>query len=118
MLMSIPITRKSFFAETSKKAYIKANKWVAINILNVEELKDSTINFIKVDEGQIDIVVYTTLDMADEKSKFCKICKDYHKSFFINEEYNCKRCNCITFLKKTQSRLKIRKSYKKEILKE
>lgn len=64
------------------------------------------------------VYVYTNLEMKEAQKEFCKNCKYFHKSFYINEEYNCSRCNMKSFLKIMSDKSKISKQYYRERMKE
>lgn len=102
-----------------KKAYLNGCKFVAKKMLNNKELKNKLVyRFTKVSETTITLTVYCVLDIEKEKENNCKICKEFHKSFFINEKYNCNSCNINSFLKKISEKEMISKSfYKEKILK-
>lgn len=100
-----------------KKAYLKGCKYVAKKIINNKELKNKLVyNFVKVSETTITLKIYCVLDIEKEKENNCKICKEFHKSFFINEEYNCNTCKINSFLKKVSERENITKGFFKEKL--
>lgn len=110
---------KEFTATESKKAYLKACKWVAVNVINkVTDIGETTWNITKVyedeDKTTFKLTLYCTLGLEDEHKKFCENCKQMHSLFYVNEEYNCSRCNMITFYKRSKDRLEIKVGYRKE----
>ena len=57
--------------------------------------------------------MFTNLDLGEEQRNFCKVCKEFHSSFFINENYNCQRCNLKTFLERAKNKSQISKGFYK-----
>ena len=68
-----------------KKAYLNSCKWVSSKVMskNIDKVVWKTI---KSSETTITLQLFFTLDVNDEKREHCKACKEFHKSFFINEE--------------------------------
>lgn len=120
MMVSIAFYSRKFEGETRKKAYFKAMNWVAKNIVHKDENKETTFQVEEI-KGLVfpsyKVTLYCSLPSTDEESKFCDSCKSYHKSFFINQEYNCSSCKHKAFVKRMDDRLKIKKSYRVEKLK-
>jgi len=117
MLITVSFYTKNFVAQSQKEAYFKACKWVAKNIVNSKnELVDTTWKIEKSDICEVTLTIFSTLEESEHKAKFCQICKDYHRSFFINEDYNCSRCNLNTYRKRLVESTNIKKTYRKEIL--
>lgn len=120
MLVSIEFYSQKFSNIDKKKAYSKATNWLAKYIVTskdenvestfkIEEIKNENLPAFKV-------TVYCSLNTDDEEDKFCEVCKTYHKSFFINQEYNCNACRHKTFIRRMKEKLAIKKSYRKERL--
>ena len=107
-----------FKAETAKQAYLKACKWLATNIISKDELSETTWKTKKIEEtathASFKLELYCMLDDQEIAERFCTTCHDMHKSFFINEEYNCSRCNMITFRKRLKESLDVKKTYRKQ----
>lgn len=115
MFISNKIYTITFKGETTRKAYEKACKWVAKNIVsNLDKNVNIQWKIEKVENNTVELVVFNVVNISEEKSKFCKICKDYHKSFFINENFNCSRCNMITFIKRLEEKERISSKFSKE----
>ena len=45
------------------------------------------------------------------------MCKSYHCSFFVNEDYNCSRCNLKSFFDRTKKKADISKKFYEEKIK-
>lgn len=111
MFISYKVKRFELASKSKKEAYLKGCKMLAKYVasnkytnlsMKVEQKKDTDI-FV--------FTLYTNIDLKDEQKKFCKICKSFHSSFFINEDYNCSRCNLKSFLRRLNEKAKISKSY-------
>lgn len=114
--MNITMKVKSFVFESSdeKEAYLKGCKNLAKYIAS-KKYKNLSFSVERVGNSCV-FNVYTTLNMNPDQKNFCDLCKEMHSSFFINEEYNCKRCNLKAFLEREDKKLRISKSfYRKEI---
>ena len=118
MQISEKYFERTFKAAKSKDAYMKVCKWLAINIISNKHLYDSTWKITKVKETpnwtKFKLELFCTLDDAEIADRFCKVCKEIHSSFFINEEYNCNRCNMITFRKRLKESLDVKTTYRQQ----
>lgn len=117
MFLSAKIKSFEVNAPTEKQAYIKGCK----NLASLIASKKYTNLTFKVErskksENTFVFSVYTNIDLNSQQKEFCKICKEFHCKFYINEEYNCSRCNMKSFLQNAESRVRISKSYYKEII--
>lgn len=122
MIIAGQFYTKEFTAVKSKDAYLKACKWVANNVVNkVTDIGETFWKIEKVvDESKkttFKLELYYTLEVSDEIEKFCKNCKEMHKLFYINEHYNCDRCNMKTFVARIKIKMEIKEQYRKERLK-
>lgn len=110
---------REFKAKDSKEAYLKACKFVASNIVS----KDSKVEVTKVvwDVVRIEdkeenlptfrLTLYFKFDDTEFMQQTCNACKQFHKSFFINENYNCSRCNKVGYESNIKNKLSIGASY-------
>lgn len=111
--MNLTAKIKSFTisADSEKEAYIKGCKNLAKYMASK---KYSNLSF-KIERTQVPnefiFSMYTNIDLGEEQRKFCSICKEVHSSFYINEEYNCSRCNLRTFLTRAEEKARISKSF-------
>lgn len=121
MKVAVPFFTKVFVAETNTKAYQKACKWVAKNVMSnnessTKDLKETFWNVDKEKEGEYKLTLFCMLDFKEKEVKFCEICKTYHKRFYYNEDRDCSRCNLKAFKKRIEENLDIKKSYRKELV--
>lgn len=113
---------KTFKAKKSKDAYMKACKFVASNVVSkaskVEAAK-VTWEILKEEEADLPtfrLVLYAKFDDTEFMKQTCQACKDFHCSFFVNENYNCDRCNKVGYEKNVQQKLGIVTDYLRKIL--
>ena len=112
------VYQRSFSAKNMKEAYLKACKWYASNVLSKDELHDVQVEYIKDDKKQPTVTVrlFVSIEEADIKAHHCAICKESHKTFFINENCNCAWCKIDAFDRRLKQQLKIKKGYIKSKL--
>lgn len=113
--------KRSFEARTHKDAYVKAMKWVASNIIADSELQNSVINFEKSysKETQLPVIIVhlsVSLTEKEHRDRHCRVCKEIHSSFFMNEETNCAWCKAMAYQRRLDEFIKEKKSYYKERL--
>ena len=112
---------REFKAEDSKNAYLKACKFVASNIISKGskvEVSKVTWDVVRV-EGDLPtfcLTLYYKFDDTDFMKQSCDACKEFHKSFFINENYNCNRCNKVGYEKNIEQRLLTGAEYFRKML--
>ena len=117
MNIAIKFYERNFEAENSKNAYLKACKWAATNVVNKVEIGDTFWRIMKVKDANLPtfkIELFCLLDEKASREEFCEKCKEFHRSFFINQFYNCNSCNMRSYTECLKSRLKIKKQYRKE----
>lgn len=119
MLISISFYSKTFEDSDKQIAYNKATKWIQKNVITKDENKETTF---KMEENpdtvlpSYKVTLFCSLPTAEEENRFCDACKVYHKSFFINQEYNCSACRHKAFLHRMDERLRVKRSFRKEKL--
>lgn len=115
MISGTKYFEKQFVSADAKEGYLMACKWIATNVLSNKDLKDTLFKIVKAgnDDYFVFIVeLYCCIDCKEQSDKYCKVCKEMHKSFFINEEYNCSRCNKRAYNDRLKSALKIKRAYR------
>lgn len=116
--------KRNFVANNSKDAYLKACKFVAKNIINKEskvEVDKVTWSIERVDKDKDDLPtfqlkLYYRFDDKEFMKKTCEACKEFHKSFFINENFNCDKCNKVGYEKNVNQKLNIGSEYLRKLL--
>lgn len=115
------IFSKKFSDDNAKNAYLKACKWLAKNIIsNEKELGDLSININRIDEERptYKITLSVHLDEKEVRERHCRICKESHNAFFINQETNCAWCNSSAYQRRLSESIKSKKEYYKTKLRE
>lgn len=115
--------QKDFKAQSGKDAYLKACKFVAGHIISKGskvEVERVTWDVIRVEEENdlptFRLSLYYKFDDTEFMKQTCKACKEFHKSFFINEDFNCSRCNKVGYEKNIKQKLLIASEYFKKTL--
>lgn len=115
---------RKFRAANAKDAYLKACKFVASNIVS----KGSKVEVSKVtwdvtpvedaNEGlpTFQLSLYYKFDDTEFMKQTCDACKQFHSSFFINENFNCNRCNKAGYEKNVSKRLTTGAEYLRKML--
>lgn len=119
--MNLTLKVKSFVitANSEKDAYIKGCKQLAKYTAS-KKYKNLSFKIERAsgNENTFIFTMFTNLDLGEEQKIFCKTCRDYHCSFFVNEDYNCSRCNLRSFLEKAEQKSRISKSFYKREMKD
>ena len=112
--------KKNFEADTMKSAYLKACKWYATNVLSKAELQNVQIEFEKSKDEQqfptVTIHLFAVLNEEELRERHCKVCREFHNLFYINQEFNCNRCDTKAYQKRADDMIGIKVSYYKEVL--
>lgn len=118
MICIKPFYEREFKAKKSKDAYLKACKFVASNIISASskvEVSKVTWDVVRVsnddDLPTFRLTLYYKFDDTQFMKQTCEACKEFHKSFFINENYNCNRCNKVGYEKNVDQKLMIGSEY-------
>ena len=112
---------REFKDEDPKKAYLKASKFVASNIISKGskvEVSKVTWDVVRVERDlpTFRLTLYYKFDDTDFMKQTCDACKQFHKSFFINENFNCDRCNKVGYEKNIEQKLLIGTDYFRKLL--
>ena len=99
-----------------KAAYLKACKWVSTNVISAKH-KNVVWKIEKYSDSVIRLKLYCELDTDAEFNSYCKMCKEFHTSFFLNDQYNCDACKLKSFLIRMSEKSKISKEYFRERIK-
>lgn len=102
----------TFKGKTKKDAYLKANKWYAVNVLCKDELQGIIVEYEK-DKQSPTVTLHLFASIIDDevREKHCQICRQMHTSFFINEEFDCTRCYAKGFQNRVDKTIAIKKEY-------
>lgn len=116
-LYAVQFAKKKFSANDMKSAYMKAVKWVASNVISKDELQDVVVKYEKDKQSPtVTVHLFTTISEKEIRERHCKICKESHAHFYINEHTNCDWCNAKGFQRRADEMIKIKKQFYKEKL--
>lgn len=111
------VISKSFIGDNMKDAYMKAVKWYATNILAKDELHNIYVEYEKDKQSPtVTVHLYATLEEEEVRQSHCAICKEFHRSFFINETENCNCCNVSGYQRRLEQKMKVKKDFYREVL--
>lgn len=112
--------KRKFNGKSHKEAYLKACKWVAINILADDEIsKDVVWKITKLkDLPSVELELFGTVHDAEHVKQFCTVCKEFHTSFYINQQQNCNGCNMMAYRSQAEEKGRLKKNYKRKLLSE
>lgn len=106
--------QKTFKSATTKDAYMKAVKWYASNIIARDELHEIQVEFVK-GINQVTLKLYAVMQEQVVRENHCEICREMHKSFFINEATNCNSCKMLAYQKRLDQKMSVKYQYYKEL---
>lgn len=115
----------NFKASNSKDAFLKACKFVASAVISKSSKVEAdrvTWDVKRVDSDDRDslptfrLTLYYKFDDTEFMKQTCAACKEFHCSFFINENYNCNSCNKVGYEKNVKEKLTIGSEYMKKML--
>lgn len=112
---------RDFVSKDPKQAYLKASKFVASNVISKgSKVEVSKVTWdivrIKGDLPTFHLTLYYKFDDSEFMKQTCNSCKEFHKSFFINENYDCNRCKKVGYEKQIEQKLMIGADYFSKIL--
>lgn len=120
MEVMVKFYERDFSSSESKNAYLKACKWVAKHVISKEEeLGITYYRITKSNESEkptFTLELYCSIPTAEHQESFCRACKEFHSKFYINQQFNCDKCNHNAFKKQIRQKLNIKKNYRKEKL--
>jgi hypothetical protein len=120
MKTAVKFYEQLFEHEDSKKAYLMACKWLAKNVISKVEVSDSQYKITKENGTSLPtfkLELFAMLDDKEERKSFCERCREFHKLFYINQQFNCNKCNMMAFQENMKSKLMVKKAYRKDIMK-
>lgn len=115
-----PLMKKRFTGATLSEAKTKALKWAGKNVLSNGDLADVMCKFESCEDEHfptVSLVLYVALDESEVRERHCKICREFHKLYFINENCNCNECKAMAIQERMHSMLAVKKNYYREQLK-
>lgn len=111
--------KKKFSAETMKAAYMNACKWYATNVLSKDELHNVQVEFEKNSKGEFPTVVihlFAVLNENELRERYCKLCRESHSLFYMNQNFNCNRCEAKAYQARTDDMLRVKLEYYRQLI--
>lgn len=106
--------QKIFKGASTKEAYMKSVKWYASNIIARDELHEVQVEFVK-GINQVTLKLYAVMQEQVVREQHCTICKEMHKSFFINEANDCNACKVSGYCRRLDQKMSVKNQYYKEL---
>ena len=118
MQNAIKFFSKTFTGETTKEAYLKASNWVGKFIFSKVEIGETFWKIEKINTNfpTVKLELYAMLDPSETEKSFCNRCQEFHKSFYINQDYNCNACRMQAYNKNVKDKLNIKRGFRQERL--
>jgi len=98
------IFEKDFSDEISKNAYLKATKWLALNVYGKGNLSNHIVvqvNKLEKEKGQKETVfrvtLYFVVNFEELHNSHCNACKQ-STNLFMNNKPNCQECKYNAFI--------------------
>jgi len=117
--ISVKYFAKNFEDEDSKVAYLNACKWLAKNVISKVEVSETLFSIHKVKEADLPtfrLELHCSFNEGKLGKEFCNRCQEFHRSFYINQEYNCNACKVKAYITGIKNKLITKKSYRRERL--
>lgn len=100
MLVGEQIIKKEFIGKTKKAAYLKACKYVAQNIIGVNNCNNITYKIVKDEKMVTKVVlyVYVMVDEQEIKKKNCDVCMEVNSLFYMKaRKHQCESCKILPY---------------------
>lgn len=124
IVYSEKIYEKSFTDTISKNAYMKACKWLAINVYGKGDLpKYITVKLTKQqtkkkDKTKFIVELFATINENEVQENFCYKCKHLHTIFYSIDKPECQKCNMFVYRQRLSEQLKGIKEFCNSIVEE
>lgn len=102
---------KQFSNEDSKKAYLDACKWLAVNVYGKKFSKDVSVRVTKLPITKkskiptFNVELFATINGDEMEENHCHKCKQLHTIFYCIDYPDCKKCNFKKFKKELEDRI-------------
>lgn len=111
--------KKKFVAETMKAAYMNACKWYATNVLSKDDLHNVQVEFEKSVKSEFPTVVihlFAILSENELRERYCNLCRESHSLFYMNQNFNCNRCEAKAYQARTDDMLRVKLEYYRQLI--
>lgn len=121
-IYSYKIFSKTFKNKISKKAYLEAAKWLAINVYNNPEVsKNISIKIQKEEKCKIptfEVSLFVDIRFDKIKGEYCDRCKHIYNTFYQVDKMNCDECKLNGYIKTNEKYAKGIVDFYKKIFEE
>lgn len=115
MLIAQKIDKIKFSKDSYKESYLQAVKFASSYLSSNRKLCFRYEKDLE-DKKSIYLVIIFLYNESELASHRCKVCKEFHHSFFINDETNCNACKMTAYRKEADKESKrIAKLVKEEL---
>ncbi len=101
MVIGEQIIKKEFVGKTKKAAYLKACKYVAQNVISVNNCKNILYKIVKDDNKmstKVFLYVYAVVDEQEIKQKNCDVCMEVNSLFYMKaRKHQCESCKILPY---------------------
>lgn len=119
---SVKILTKTFKNKISKEAYLKATKWLALNVFSKPELsKNISVKIQKEEKSKIPtftVTLFVDTKYDDMKRGYCDRCKHLFNTFYQVDKMNCNECKMNGFVKTNEKYVRNIVDFYKKIFEE
>ena len=110
MLIAEKIMQKDFKGRNTKDAYLSCCKWIASNIIAVNNSRHVTYRIEKIKDsmfgGVVRFTAYVVTDEEEINEHNCEICKEVNSIFYTTDgKYRCASCRIPPYRKRMEERL-------------
>lgn len=114
------VCSKQFSDISSQKAFLKASKWYYDYFFtNSDKFHDISVSYEKVKSDElitIKATIWATLEESQIMSDNCKICKEVHNLFYVNDSYNCSSCTINAYRSRLTEKIVVKCNFYKDII--
>lgn len=109
MIISQEIYHRTFSGKNTKEAYFNATKWLASNVIAVNNSEHISYTFSKVGKEinkDVKLTIYVMVNEPECFDRVCKVCKEATKSFFMHDNrYLCENCRAKVYRERLDKEL-------------
>ena len=105
MLVAQKIDKIKFSKDNYKDSYLRAVKFASMLISSERKLCFRYEKDLE-DKKSIYLIIMFLYDESELSSHRCKVCQEFHHSFFINDETNCNICKMRAYRKELEKESK------------
>lgn len=118
-ICSYKIFSKTFKNKISKKAYLEATKWLAINVYSKPEISENiSVKIEKKKANIFEVSLFVDIKFDKIKGEYCDRCKHIYNTFYQVDKMNCDECKLNGYIKTNEKYAKGIVDFYKKIFEE